>query len=102
MSNADRAKIFMPFDALTGFGRAIHDAEKEYIPRKILSEDVKEELDFKLKNLSIGELLSITYYTGSDYTKVTGVLTDISFKTRSLTLDENLICFKDISDISAL
>ncbi|MBE5959580.1 MAG: YolD-like family protein [Lachnospiraceae bacterium] len=102
MSNADRAKIFMPFDALTGFGRAIHNAEKEYMPRKILSEDVKEELDFKLKNLSIGELLSITYYTGFDYAEVNGTLADISFKTRSLTIDETQICFKDISDISAL
>ena len=102
MRKADRAKIFMPFDALTGFGHAINAAQKEYIPKKILSEDLKEELDFKLNNLSIGEFVSITYYTGSNYRELSGELTDISLKSHSLTLDGTQIYFKDISDITVV
>ena len=102
MGSADRSKIFMPVGALTGFNQSLRAVEKEYVPKKLLSEDVREELDFKLNNLSLGESVSVTYYTGSNYHTITGHLTAISLKQRSLSLDDTSVFFKDISDITAL
>lgn len=43
-----RAKIFSPFDALEGFNEAIASKDIIYVPKKILSEDERAELDRKV------------------------------------------------------
>ena len=62
-----RAKQFLPFDALKGFQEALRKKEIEYIPKKDLSEDVKEELGEILSSLDIGENIRVKYYNISKY-----------------------------------
>ncbi|MCI6699666.1 MAG: hypothetical protein MR488_10990 [Lachnospiraceae bacterium] len=51
MKRGNRAKIFAPFDALSGFGETM-DAETVYTVHPAeLSEEMKQELDEKLQNL---------------------------------------------------
>ena len=48
MSPLRRAKLFAPFDALSGFGGRIAAKEVLYRERRILTEEEKEELDRRL------------------------------------------------------
>ena len=50
MIREERARIFMPFDALTGFKEALKEKEKVHIARKELSDEVNEELSMKIKH----------------------------------------------------
>lgn len=47
-TKADRAKIFMPFDAVKGFREALAEKERIIVPKTELSEERKEELDLSL------------------------------------------------------
>ncbi len=72
MTNTERAKQFMPFDALKGFEEALKEAE--FIPQEkiLLGEDAQEELDQILRELSIGDIVTATYYTSQQYVTLTG------------------------------
>ena len=59
MSNSDRAKQFLPFDALNGFQLALREKEKIIVDKKELSEEMKEELSKKLNSLEIGDKVKI-------------------------------------------
>ena len=48
---SDRARQFLPFDALKGFNEAIRAKEKIVVPKVELSDDKKDELDFLLQTL---------------------------------------------------
>lgn len=51
---ADRAKIFIPFESLKGFKDYLKEKERVVVERKLLLEDVCEELDRKLHSLKKG------------------------------------------------
>lgn len=51
MDRANRAKQFMPFDALKGFREALEEKERIVEPKRELSEEQKEEPDFKLRQI---------------------------------------------------
>ena len=48
MTMVDRAKIFLPFAALKGYEDAIEQRQKITVARYDLSDDMKDELDFRL------------------------------------------------------
>ena len=62
MSKEERAKQFMPFAALKGFELAIAEKEKPVICKVEISEDRKDELDMKLREISVHSIASIVYY----------------------------------------
>ncbi len=70
MSRADRAKQFMPFAALKGYEEAVKESEKRKKEKIILAEDRKEELDFKLRQLEYGDVVTISYFDSGEYRKV--------------------------------
>ena len=49
MSRADRAKQFMPFSALSGYGKVIDELNALREPRITLGEDAALELDARLR-----------------------------------------------------
>ena len=55
MPQADRAKQFMPFDAVRGLREALAEKERILVPKKELSEEKKEELDYLLKEIQPNE-----------------------------------------------
>lgn len=87
-----RAKQFLPFDALNGLQEALRKKEIEYIPKKELSEEVKEELGFILSSLDIGENIKITYYNISKYENFCG-------KIKKIDRIKSKIVFQDLSEI---
>lgn len=71
MSRADRAKQFMPFAALKGYEEAVKDSEKREAEKIILAEDMKVELDFKLRQLKCGDTVTLFYFDSGEYRKIT-------------------------------
>ena len=57
-----RAKQFAMFDALKGLTEAIAEKERQYDPRRDLSEDRKAEINGKLSTIEKGDLVTAVYY----------------------------------------
>lgn len=82
MARSKRAAQFAPFDALTGFGEAIHEAGRETEEKKELSEDMIDMINVRLAMIQhhIEEQpnISVTYFipdnkkTGGRYVTVSG------------------------------
>lgn len=85
-----RAKQFLPFDALKGFQEALRKKEIEYIPKKELSEDVKEELGEILSSLDVGENIRVGYYNISKYDYISGKVKKID-KIKSKIIFQNTL-----------
>lgn len=99
MDHADRARLFAPFDALSGFRSALVRTEDTQVPRKALSEDQLERLDMVFHRLSPGDTVRCTYYDGKRYSDITGSIDDVDAEKRMLNLNRISIPFDRIYDI---
>lgn len=72
LSRIERAKQFLPFDALKGLHFALHEKEVEYVDKYELSYEQKEEISEKLQILGNGENIIITYYINNRYITMNG------------------------------
>ena len=100
MAKSDRAKQFMPFAALKGYYDLVEKKERNFSPKKELSEDREKDLSQKTLALSRGDLIEVTYYHLGEYITVQGIVSDIDFTFRNLTLVKTKINFDDIYDIN--
>ena len=100
MQNKDRAKIFMPFDALNGFREALRDVERVYEEKKELSSDIFEELNEKIKALNISDLVTIKHYYDEIYIETTGIVKKIDKYKKLIYIDNSIISFDDIIQIN--
>ena len=62
MSRVDRAKLFIPFDALKDLQEILREKEKEVEERKELSEESLMELQEELNKVDKGSTVFIKYY----------------------------------------
>ena len=99
MSPADRAKQFMPFAALKGYEIALRAKEKIIVPKIELSEDAAEELDRKLRQIKKNDIVTVIYFSGGEYLKVTGMVSRMDADTKVLKIVNTRISFADIYDI---
>lgn len=99
MSMSNRAKQFVPFEALKGFQEALRKKEKMPVPRKELAEEKAEEINEKLKQLTIGKLITVVYYNDGEYIQLTGIVVKIEKNKKYLQMAEIIIPIDDISDI---
>ena len=91
MSRADRAKLFVPFDALKGLQEILREKEKEVEERKELSEESLMELQEELNKVEIGSSVFIKYYKNKKYIDITGIITKINFVKKKIIIDEDII-----------
>lgn len=91
MSRADRAKLFVPFDALKGLQEILREKEKEFEERKELSEESLMELQEELNKIEIGSTVLIKYYKNKKYIDITGVVTKINFVKKKIIINEDII-----------
>lgn len=96
---AERAKLFLPFDALKGFREALAEKEHIIVPRIELSEEMAEELDRKLRQLRPGDMITAVYYSNSEYVEQSGLISRIDPDRRILQIVETRIPFDDIVEI---
>ena len=99
MDISNRAKQFMPFDALTGFREALEAKEKIVVPRMELSEEYKEELDEKMRGITKRSMVSIVHFVKGEYIKTMGLVSKIDINDRMIQIVNEKIMFDDIYDI---
>lgn len=100
MSRVDRAKLFVPFDALKGLQEILREKEKEIEERKELSEESLMELQEELNKVEIGNKIFIKYYKNRKYIDITGIVTRINFVKKKIIINGDTII--NISDIIQL
>ncbi len=92
-----RAFQFAPFSALTGYSETIKEKGRETINKKIISDETKELLDYKLKIINDHKnnhpRITITYFIndsmkeGGRYQKITDYLKKIDFNEKIVILE---------------
>lgn len=99
MPSGARAKQFMPFDALKGFQEALRSKEQPTEPRKELPEDWAEELDRRLRRISLGDFVTAEYFRNGTYVRITGKISNIDQTAKILGIEGCQIPFADLSDL---
>ena len=98
-SKADRARQFMPFSALRGFGKMIAEQTREKTPKRELSEYDAERLSRKMAMVEKGDLVRVTDYDPDAYVTLDGIVSDLDVPMRRLRVIKTVIPFDDVIDI---
>lgn len=99
MSREERAKQFMPFAALKGYDAALREKERIVVARRELSEDYREELDFRLRLVKKKDIVTVIYFCHGEYRKITGMVSGIDKTARILKIVNTKIHFEDLYEI---
>ena len=97
----ERAKIFLPFDALKGFQEALREKEKVLVDKKVLSIEEKEKISKKLIQIKKGMIIKIIYFENHEYIELEGMVSNIDFTYQYLKIVKKEIQFNDILDIKS-
>ena len=100
--NVDRAKQFLPFDALKGFKEAIRMIENKGDTKKELSEDNKNDINSILKKLDKGNRVKVKYYYLTEYIEVISNFLKIDEINKILYLKDTKINIEDIISINII
>ena len=102
MARIKRAAQFASFDALTGFGAAIHEAGRETEEKKELSEDEIDMINARLavieQHIKEQPSISVTYFL-PDEKKAGGRYVTVSGNVRKLDRIERAIIMADRTEI---
>lgn len=99
MSREERAKQFMPFAALKGHMEALRMREKIVVERRELSEEYKEELDRKLRQVQKNDIITVVYFCNGECIKMTGMVSKIDETARVLKVVNTKIKFEDLYEV---
>lgn len=102
MSVENRAKQFMPFAALRGLPEALAQKERIVAPKIELTEDMAAELDWNMRGLEVGMMVTVIYFCRDEYLKKTGMVSRIDRDARILQVVECRIGFDDLLMVTAL
>ena len=97
---ADRARQFLPFDALKGYKEEIARKQKVIVNKKDLSEDDAKILNYKLNQLSVAMMVKVIYYDVAKYVALQGMVSKIDKDNNILMIVKNKININDIISIS--
>ena len=89
-SKQDRAKQFLPFDALKGLQEALREKEIEIEERKELAEESLKELQEIVNRLEKGDKVNIKYYKNKKYIDITEIVVDIDYTKKKIILSNDL------------
>ena len=98
--NSGRAVQFMPFAALKGYFELINEKQKVIVKRHVFAEEGAKELSYKMLQVRRGIMVKATYYRDGGYVEKTGMVSDIDFIFRTLTIVTEKIDFDDILNVS--
>lgn len=99
MSRAERAKQFMPFAALRGYGAVIKEKEKIITPKKELTDEQAENLSKIVAVLKKGDVIKVVYYDTDGYVEKTGAVSGVNIPLSNLTVVKTQIPFSEIYSI---
>lgn len=96
MPIAERAKQFMPFAALRGFGKVIAEEEKTAEEKPVLSEYETERLNAVVSSLKKGDMIRLKYYSDGFIKEIVGVMTGLDKTRRVITVVKTNVPFEDV------
>jgi len=96
MSVENRAKQFMPFAALRGLPEALAQKEKIVVDKIELTEDMAAELDWNMRGLEVGMMVTVVYFCKDEYIKKTGIVSKLDREARVLQVVETKIDFDNL------
>ncbi len=101
MNNVERAKQFMPFDALVGLQAALREREERHsrIERKDLAEEEQMEISETISRVVKGCTIDVTFYLNGHYVEVVDKVVKIQTTAKFLQLGTTKIYFDDIYKI---
>ena len=91
----NRAKIFMPFDALSGFKEALKREENLHENKYSKEETIID----KLKKLYKGDRVEVTYFYNFEVINSFGELKGIDYKKKLIKVSNSVIGFDSIDNI---
>lgn len=95
-----RAKQFMPFAPLKGFKEALREKEKVIVPKRILTSDDIDNLNYKFPQLKKGMIVKVVYYSDGNYIELEGMVSKIDNYNKILTIVKTKIFYNEILDIN--
>ena len=98
----DRAKIFLPFDALKGLREALKEKERILVDKKVLSIEEKEKISRKLIQIKKGMIIKVVYFENNEYVELEGMVSNIDFVYKKLIIVKKAIYFTDILKITSV
>lgn len=101
-NDLERARQFLPFDALKGFRESLEKTEFLFENKKTLSSDSEEELNNKFLSLDVGNRVFVKYYYQFEYIEAYGTVKKIDTIYKNLYLSNSKISFDDIIDIKKI
>ena len=102
IEKADRAKIFLPFDALKGFREALRQKEKIVVEKKVRSEEETDKLSYILLNVKKNMIVKVIYYDKDEYLEITGMVSKNDLVYKKISIVDKVIAYTDIYDIVIL
>ena len=102
MREVDRAKLFLPFDALKGLQEHLRMVEKCVEDKVILSDDLECDLNDKFNSLRVGDSVLIKYYYNLEYIESSGVIKKIDYNNKNIYLMNSVINVDDIVDMQIM
>ena len=104
MNRQDRAKQFMPFDALKGLKEELKLREEKrlVVEKKTLTEDRIEEISLTLARIKKQTKVQIVFYFNGHYIDLEGEITDIIKPYKYITIGNTKIPFEDIYEIKVI
>lgn len=91
MNRVERAKLFIPFDALKGLQEILREKEKEIEQRRELSEESLMMLQEELNKVEIGSRVKIKYYNSDKYIEVLGIVKKLLYSKKKIIINENIV-----------
>ena len=98
---SDRARQFLPFDALKGFKEAIKERQKVKVDKIELSEEMAEELSYKLNQVKKGMIIKVIHYDNEEYIETFGIVSEFDETFNYLKIVKTKILFENILDIQS-
>lgn len=102
MEKNQRAKIFMPFDALKGLREAFLEKERIVVPKRDLTEDDINELNYVFSIIKIGDMVECVYYDNDEYVSKKGLISKINFDGRVVQIVKEKINFDNIYSLKII
>ena len=104
MNREDRAKQFMPFDALKGLQEELRRREKMRLrtEKRVLFEEEAESLSSRLARVKVGDEMKAVFYDNGYYLTAKGKVERVNRQFGFLILDSKQIFFADLYRLSFL
>ena len=104
MTRQERAKQFMPFDAMKGLQEALRDREERHsrVERREISEEMMDKLSDVIGRLLPGMGVRIEYYKAFHDVINQGIIAKVDLVYKYLVLGNEKIHFNDIYDLKII